>query len=138
MANVFPTLVLQPHVRKKRGKMGEGVRIYESRTKNGAGSERGGGRTERHQPGSQRAGRAVWSDRVTCSTCRGEKARWALLARAARAGGAQERLADGRGTGRSERPRGAAAGGGSETGLGGGARRAAGGMYAGPAGAQWK
>src|SRR5258707_763702 len=106
-------LVLQSHLRKKRGKMGEGVRSYECRTTNGARSERGGGRAERHQPGSRPAGRAVWSDRVTCSTCRGEKARWALLARAARAGGAQERLADGRGTGRSERPRGAAAVGGS-------------------------
>src|SRR5712692_317625 len=88
-------LVLQPHLRKKRGKMGEGVRSYESRTKNGARSERGGGRTERHQPGSQRAGRVVWSDRISFSTCRGEKARWVLPARAARAGGAQERLADG-------------------------------------------
>src|SRR5260370_5709855 len=86
-------LVLQPHLRKKRGKMGEGVRSYESRTTNGARSEHGGGRIERHQPGSRPAGRAVWSDRVTFSTCRGEKARWALLARAARAGGAQERLA---------------------------------------------
>src|SRR5258708_31928603 len=106
-------LVLQSHLRKKRGKMGEGVRSYECRTTNGARSERGGGRAERHQLGSRPAGRAVWWDRVTCSTCRGEKARWALLARAARAGGAQERLADGRGTGTSQRPRGAAAVGGS-------------------------